>query len=96
MREDHREYYSKKYLQGRGVEFGALHSPLVYDKQKCQVLYADKASKEDLLTRFPELREVADNLVSVDLLFDLDSHDFSILQKERYEFFIANHIMIGS
>ena len=87
-----RQQYSEKYLQGRGVEFGALHNPLHTPKQS-QVLYADRFSKEELIRRFPELAEYAKAIVTTDIRLDLDCADFSSLIEYRFDFFIANHVI---
>ncbi|MCP3931663.1 MAG: class I SAM-dependent methyltransferase [Bacteroidetes bacterium] len=93
MSDKNRVYYSEKYLKGKGVELGALHSPLPFNKEQSHVSYADKYSKEKLIRLFPELIPIAETIVSVDILFDVNSHDFSIFKSHRYDFFIANHLI---
>jgi len=87
-----RQHYSEKYLKGKGGEFGALHNPLCVSKQS-KVLYVDRFAKEELLERFPELKEHAESIVSTDIILDLDNSEFETLKKQKLDFFIANHVI---
>ncbi len=87
-----RKQYAEKYLQGKGVEFGALHNPL-YTPENSQVLYVDRFTKKELLGRFPELKDHAASIVSTDITLDLDRSDFSTLIKHDFQFYIANHVI---
>ena len=84
---------SEKYLQGKGVEFGALSSPLQIKNEKCQVSYIDRYTKEELLCKFPELKDQANAIVHTDITIDLDHGDFSELVDHNFDFFIANHVI---
>lgn len=87
-----RRNFSKKYLQGRGVEFGALHGPLFTCKQS-QVIYVDRFTKKELLNKFPELIRYSESIVSTDIILDIDGGDFSQITKQNFNFFIANHVI---
>lgn len=84
--------FAEKYLIGIGVEFGALHNPLITCKQS-KVVYVDRFSKKELLKKFPELKSHADSIVSTDIILNIDDGDFSQLTKQKFDFFIANHVI---
>ena len=67
-----RTYFAEKYLLGDGVEFGALHNPLIVGEQS-QITYVDKLTKKELLKKFPELKDYAESIVSTDIILDIDS-----------------------
>ena len=55
-----------QWLQGRGLEFGALHLPFFLDRDKVSMSYADHVTKENALKLFPELK---DNYLQKILIF---------------------------
>lgn len=87
-----RTYFAEKYLLGDGVEFGALHNPLIVGEQS-QITYVDKLTKKELLKKFPELKDYAESIVSTDIILDIDKGDFSPLTLQKFDFFIANHVI---
>lgn len=87
-----RSCFAEKYLIGRGVEFGALHNPLIIGNQS-EVVYVDQFSKSDLLKNFPELESLTDSIVTTDIILNLDSGDFFELKNQDFNFFIANHLI---
>jgi len=87
-----RSSLAEKYLQGRGIEFGALHNRLFTGKQ-AKVIYVDRYTKKELLHKFPELRSYSESIVSTDIIMDIDSGDFSQITEQNFDFFIANHVI---
>jgi len=76
---------SKIYLNGNGIEIGALNGPLTVSG-KAKVKYVDRMSVEELKNHYPELE-----LVNVDIIDDgekLDKFNNSTL-----DFVIANHFL---
>ena len=94
---NYRQQLANKYLVGNGVEFGALHNPLQVDSSQANVLYADKFSKQKLIKLFPELKQVATDIVETDIYFDLNQglKEYCKLQKHALNcnFYIANHVI---
>ena len=90
---DYRAKSAKNYFRGKGVEFGALHNPLIVDRTKAQIFYADKYSKADLLNNFPELQLLAKSIVETDIFLDLNEDNLQSLQEYNFDFFIANHVI---
>ena len=76
------------YLQGDGIEIGALHNPLRVSP-RAKVRYVDRMTVADLRLQYPELRKK--KLVPVNLVADgelLESIDDS-----SQDFVIANHFL---
>jgi SAM-dependent methyltransferase len=82
-----------EHLRGRGLEFGALHSPLGVD-ESCSMTYADHFLNEELYEVFPEIEELyRDRMVDVTVRVDLNESDLSELEAEGFDFFVANGVM---
>lgn len=83
-----RERLSKKYIFGKGLEIGALHTPLkVYNNAK--VLYVDHLDTKGLRKHYPELQSFYFVPVKI-----VDNGE--ILRKVKsnsQEFIIANHFV---
>lgn len=79
---------SKKYIGGKGLEIGALHTPLkTFNKAK--VTYVDHLSTKGLRQHYPELRKFS--FVSVGVV-----DNGEILKKVKsnsQDFIIANHFV---
>jgi len=90
---DIKEQISKKYLRGNGVEFGALHSPLPINKEEATIIYIDRLKKTAALRLFPELQDVAESIVDPEITLDFNSDDLSSLRADKFDFFIANHLI---
>ncbi len=82
-----------KKLKGRGVEFGALHNPVQIDTKKASVVYADKLNKQDAIAAFPEIEDVANDIVETDLIVDLDRDSLAFIREKDVDFVIANHVI---
>jgi len=83
-----------RYLEGHGLEFGALHQPLHVDSARATVSYADRLTELEALDTFPELREhFSDAIVEPDYIVDLDAGDLSSFGAETFDFFIANDVI---
>lgn len=83
-----RERLSKKYIQGKGIEIGALHTPLkVFHQTKVQ--YVDHLDTKGLRKHYPELRQFYFVPVKI-----VDNGE--ILKKVKsssQDFVIANHFV---
>ncbi|MCB1144236.1 MAG: methyltransferase domain-containing protein [Leptospiraceae bacterium] len=84
-----RSFVSFKYLKGNGIEVGALHNPLNYDRTKATVRYVDRMSVQDLRAQYPELNDLP--LVNVDII-DNGEKLFTI-ENDSQDFIIANHML---
>lgn len=83
-----RNKLSKKYIKGKGIEVGALHTPLkVFNKAK--VVYSDRMNNKDLLKHYPELKRF--NFVKVGLVDD--GEKLSKVKTDSQDFVIANHFI---
>ena len=84
--EMNRKEMSKLYIKGSGIEIGALHLPTtVYNNAK--VKYLDYLSKEELRSRYPELKEY--DIVDVDIVDDAEY--MAKVEDNSQDFIIANH-----
>ncbi len=82
-----------QFLCGKGVEFGALHNPVPLNEDKASVQYADKLFKHQAIEAFPELEDVAENIVETDFIVDLDRDSLSVIKEQDFDFVIANHVI---
>ncbi len=83
-----RELLAKRYLQGCGLEIGALHRPLPLPSA-VTIRYVDIASREENIEKFPEL-DAAD-IVAVDYIDD--GFILSGIPDNSQDFLIANHVL---
>lgn len=79
---------SHQYIQGDGIEIGALHSPLSVPSN-AHVKYVDRGSVESLRAQYPELNQVA--LVEVDIIDD--GERLENIPDNSQDFVIANHFL---
>jgi SAM-dependent methyltransferase len=77
---------AERYLQGTGVEFGALHSALAVPAG-VTVRYADIVSIDQLRRSFPDIKDIREP----DIVTDLES--MWGIADESLNFVIANHVM---
>jgi SAM-dependent methyltransferase len=83
-----REVVAEAFLQGNGIEIGALQLPLPVPAG-VQVRYVDRMGKEALYAQYPELRPHP--LVDVDVIDD--GEHLSTFGDESEDFVIANHFL---
>ena len=83
-----RENIADLYLQGQGIEIGALHHLLTAPKD-VKVLYVDRMSVADLRKQYPELNDLP--LVEADIL--ADGEDLKTIADNTQDFVIANHFI---
>ena len=76
------------YIQGQGIEIGALHMPLKVPRS-ARVKYVDRFSVDDLRKHYPELKDK--NLVNVDIIDDGERLD--TIPASSLDFVIANHFI---
>jgi SAM-dependent methyltransferase len=85
---------ARRRLAGRGLEFGALHLPLVVDESQCSMEYADRLTKEQALDLFPELSPAfVDQIVEPRFIVDIALSDLTELEEEQFDFFVANDVI---
>jgi predicted SAM-dependent methyltransferase len=83
-----RRELSERYLEGAGVELGALHEPL-WTSEKATVRYVDRLDVAGLRQQYPEL--AAYDLVKVDIVDDGEA--LSSIEDGQLDFIIANHML---
>jgi predicted SAM-dependent methyltransferase len=76
-------------LAGKGIEIGALQSPVI--APHLSVTYVDRYSKEQLLLEYPELKKKEEKLVEVDILADAEK--LETIGDDSQDFVIANHVI---
>ena len=79
---------SDRYLEGEGIEIGALHRPLAV-APGARVRYVDREDERELRRHYPELAELP--LVPVDIVDDGET--LSTLADASVDFVIANHFI---
>lgn len=77
-------------LGGKGIEIGAFNEPAQLPSD-CQVSYFDAMDAKTAAARFPEIP--GDELVSVDIIGDIDKRDLGKLPAQSQDFLIANHVI---
>jgi SAM-dependent methyltransferase len=75
------------YLEGLGVEIGALHSPLRIPHPRARVLYVDYKTPAQLRRDYPEL----DRIAPVDLI--TPGATLAAIAPHSLDFIIANHVI---
>ena len=83
-----RESIARIYIKGKGIEIGALHTPLRVSKS-AQVTYLDRLPIPDLRKQYPELH--SKKIVPVDILDD--GERLSRIPDSSQDFIIANHFL---
>jgi SAM-dependent methyltransferase len=76
------------YLNGAGIEIGALHNPLKVPSNS-KVEYVDRLCKSDLYRHYPELINLP--LVDIDIIDD--GENLSSFKESQLDFIIANHFL---
>src|SRR5688500_12343742 len=84
---DLRLLLSSFYLEGQGIEVGALHLPLALPS-KARAKYVDRLSVNDLRIHYPELKDLP--LVNVDIIDD--GEKLLTIPNESQDFIVANHM----
>jgi len=85
---DLRLLLSSFYLQGNGLEVGALHHPLALPS-KAHVKYVDRLPVHELRNHYPELKDV--DLVNVDIIDD--GERLFTIPNDSQDFIVANHML---
>lgn len=83
-----REWAANTYLEGQGIEIGALQNPLKLPSN-ARVQYVDRLPVAELRQQYPELGPLP--LVEVDILDD--GERLSRMADESQDFVIANHFL---
>ncbi len=85
---DVRRYVSRLYIEGSGIEIGALHAPLEV-LPPARVRYVDRMSAADLRTQYPELNAYA--LVEADIIDD--GEHLETIADGSQDFVISSHFL---
>lgn len=83
-----REFLSRRYLRGSGLEIGALHDPLPVSS-RARVRYVDRMSVSDLRLHYPELRDL--KLVEPDIIDNGET--LASIGDQSQDFVVANHFL---
>jgi len=83
-----RKRVANRYLQGEGIEIGALHNPLPL-KKNVHVRYVDRLPLSELQKQYPELDP--HRMVSLDTVDDGET--LSTITDDSLDFIIANHFL---
>lgn len=78
------------YLQGAGLEIGALHEPAKLPKD-LKVEYLDAIDEHDAARLFPEIPP--EQFVHVSYKADLDAQSLSQFPPGRFDFVVINHVL---
>lgn len=79
----------QKYLEGSGIEIGALHNRMPVDRQRATVRYVDRLSLADQRRHYPEL--AAFEMLEPDIVAEADR--LPMLADGSQDFVIANHLL---
>lgn len=85
---DARAEFAARFLQGEGIEIGALHQPLAMPPQ-ARVRYVDRMTSEQLRREYPELAEW--ELTEVDAVDDGET--LATFAAASLDFVVANHFL---
>lgn len=85
---DERAQFAAHFLQGEGLEIGALHQPLTVPPQ-ATVHYVDRMTSPELRREYPEL--AGWDLTEVDVVDDGET--LATVPAESQDFIIANHFL---
>lgn len=83
-----RDLIASTYLNGAGIEIGALHNPLRVPGH-VKVKYVDRMRAEELRKQYPELN--TQNLVNIDVVDD--GEKLANFKDQSLDFVIANHFL---
>lgn len=83
-----RRHLAGRYLQGDGLEVGALHLPLALPRG-ARARYVDRMSVEDLRAHYPELDEY--ELVTPDFIDDGEA--LTSVPSDSMDFIVVNHLI---
>lgn len=84
----YREFFATRYIQGQGIEIGALHSPLKVPAG-VKVRYVDRMTVPELKRQYRELASA--NLVQVDIV--ADGELLETVADGSQDFVIASHFI---
>jgi SAM-dependent methyltransferase len=79
----------RQYLNGHGIEIGALHNPMEVDPHRATVKYVDRMPLDEQRRHYPELSGYS--LVTPDIIGSADS--LPMLADGSQDFVIANHLL---
>jgi SAM-dependent methyltransferase len=86
--ESPRVYLAARYLEGAGIEIGALNRPTLLPS-KCRIMYLDRMGTATLQAQYPEIP--AKEIQHVDIVGNCERLD--LLSLPELDFIIANHFL---
>ncbi|MBI1761771.1 MAG: methyltransferase domain-containing protein [Acidobacteria bacterium] len=86
--ESPREQYARKYINGWGIEIGALNQPLV-NPNKARISYVDNRNYIGLCEIYPEID--AKQIIPPDIICSGDR--LEAIADKSFDFVIANHVL---
>lgn len=84
-----RQKYANLYIQGQGIEIGALHSPLKISPKRASIVYVDRMDNRQLRKHYPELK--LQDFVKVGIVDD--GEKLEKIDDASQNFVIANHFI---
>lgn len=78
---------SDLFIEGNGIEIGALHNPLTVNKSKAKVRYVDRFDSKELKRHYPECQ----GIVEVNVIDN--GEKLSTFADASLDFIIANHML---
>lgn len=79
----------RRYLEGKGIEIGALNHPLKLNRKRCQVTYVDWLDKDTLIKHNPTIP--SKDIKNPDII--ASAIDLSVIADESIDFVIACQIL---
>ncbi|MFH0976228.1 MAG: class I SAM-dependent methyltransferase [Spirochaetota bacterium] len=79
----------RRYIQGKGIEIGALNQPLQVNRKNAEVIYVDRQEVKSLIELNPETDE--NKILSPDIV--ADAEDLGCFSDESLDFVIARHVL---
>jgi len=93
---DMRVFASYKWLRGEGIEIGALHNPLSYDKEIAAVKYVDKYPLSELKKQYSGIEKQYPKIKNLEIInpdFVDDGEKLDSFKNDSLDFIIANHML---
>ena len=84
-----RREVSERFLQGEGIEIGALHHALWFDRRQVRVRYVDRLAVPELRRQYPELAPY--HFAPVDVIDD--GEQLTRFADDSVDFIIGNHML---
>lgn len=83
-----RKWISERWIAGEGIEVGGFHFPFPVVKHKAKVKYIDLLTREQLIQKFPEIKNHAD-IPSTDIIDD--GQFLNSITDSSQDFLLSSH-----